>query len=661
MRPFFWNSPLLPNLLLSHQLRLFLLVAAAALLLAGCYLPGLHGPFLFDDAANLPNLGAYGPIDNATAFLRYMTSGHADPTGRPFSLLSFLIDARNWPAEPLPFKRTNLILHAVNAALLGIVLARMGRLHGLSRARSDIAAAIAAIVWALNPFFVSTVLYVVQREAMLPATFTLLGLLCWLRARERDAAKPTASILWLALGVGGCTVMAALSKANGLLLPLLVLMCEATMLTSSPAFRAKLRWTVLPPAIAIVAFVTWTAVAAIGRGPVAIRGWSIWQRLITEPSILLDYLAQLWLIRPTASSLFHDGIQAATSLWTPWYTLPSIAICVALIIAGWLLRHRCPFLSLAILFYFAGHLMESSSLALELYFDHRNYLPAMPMFWALAVTVTGLRFRMLAGLLSTAVILAISALTLSTATLWGQPLAQATDWAIQNPESARAQAYAAQMDMAAGRLDEARARIDAARTRFSGEPQIALNLIDIHCATDELTLGDIDYARRAFREAQREPGPLLLDWFTRVVTEKDRTACRGLSDGALGDVLSAAEQNPRILMVPGRRQDIDHVRGLIALGQGNPEDALDLFNRALAEYPTPATALEQAAVLGSSGSPALGLAHLGYFSHLPAPARHRMTDGMPWLHDYVLDKQHYWEGEMSHLTHALQRDVGASK
>ena len=53
------------------------------------YAPGLSGAFLFDDFANLPSLGNYGPVDNHAAFWRYITSGFADPTGRPLSLLSF--------------------------------------------------------------------------------------------------------------------------------------------------------------------------------------------------------------------------------------------------------------------------------------------------------------------------------------------------------------------------------------------------------------------------------------------------------------------------------------------------------------------------------------------------------------------------------------------
>src|SRR5574337_511790 len=90
------------------------------------YHPGLSGDFLFDDFANLPAIGATGPVDNWAAFWRYITSGNADPTGRPLTLLTFLIDARNWPASPYPFKVTNVILHLINGALLAWVLWKLG-------------------------------------------------------------------------------------------------------------------------------------------------------------------------------------------------------------------------------------------------------------------------------------------------------------------------------------------------------------------------------------------------------------------------------------------------------------------------------------------------------------------------------------------------------
>jgi len=68
---------------------------ATMLLVWGAYRPGLYGSFLFDDFSNLPVLGSSGPIDNWPTFWRYISSGIADPTGRPLTLLTFLIDARD--------------------------------------------------------------------------------------------------------------------------------------------------------------------------------------------------------------------------------------------------------------------------------------------------------------------------------------------------------------------------------------------------------------------------------------------------------------------------------------------------------------------------------------------------------------------------------------
>ena len=62
-----------------------------------------HGGFVFDDFGTLPALGATGPVDGAARFWRYVTAGSSDPTGRPLSMLSFLIDANDWPTDPYPF------------------------------------------------------------------------------------------------------------------------------------------------------------------------------------------------------------------------------------------------------------------------------------------------------------------------------------------------------------------------------------------------------------------------------------------------------------------------------------------------------------------------------------------------------------------------------
>src|SRR5690348_16054328 len=209
----------------------FWMPALAALILACVvYHPGLRGVFLFDDFANLPSLGAWGPVDNWPAFWRYITSGINDPIGRPLSLLSFLIDAHNWPADPNPFKRTSLILHLLNGVLLALLLRRLGRtLYGPSR-RTDVAAVFGAALWLLHPLFVSTTLYVVQREAMLAATFVLLGLIGWCHGRELAARGRTAGAWLAATSIVVGTALAMASKANGILLPLLAWLTDAVVL-----------------------------------------------------------------------------------------------------------------------------------------------------------------------------------------------------------------------------------------------------------------------------------------------------------------------------------------------------------------------------------------------------------------------------------------------
>ncbi|HSR64860.1 MAG TPA: tetratricopeptide repeat protein, partial [Xanthomonadaceae bacterium] len=214
------------------------LPALLALLFATwlAYAPGLSGGFLFDDYVNLDALGATGPVHDGAAFWRYLTSGSADPIGRPLALLSFLLDGRDWPADPAPFLRTNLFLHLANGALLFALLRLLGRRLDGPGARTEAIALFAAGLWLLHPLFVSTTLYIVQREAMLPATFTLLGLLAWVHGRTRlDAGARRAGLAWMLGGLALGTALAMLSKANGILLPLLAWVLEATVLRAGAA------------------------------------------------------------------------------------------------------------------------------------------------------------------------------------------------------------------------------------------------------------------------------------------------------------------------------------------------------------------------------------------------------------------------------------------
>ena len=515
----------------------------AVLLLAWlAYYPGLKGGFLFDDFANLPTLGAFGPVDNLQTFLHYITSGSADPTGRPLALLSFLADARNWPANPYPFKRTSLLLHLFNGLLLYAVLARLGRCVTADDAQRRRAAVLGMSLWLLHPLLVSTTLYIVQREAMLPATFILLGLLGYAAGYDRAMRGRRSGVVLAVASIAVCTLLGLLSKANGALLPLLAWVVDAVLLRSrSTDMRGcSMKWAricaLIVPSLLVFAYLAYETYSGFVNGIIAERPWTIGERLLTEPRALVDYLRLLWIPHPYSSGVFNDDFVVSTGWLSPASTLPSILAIALLLAFAVACRRRYPAWCAALLFYFAGQLLESTSIPLELYFEHRNYVPALLMFWPLSLWLcAGRASRATASpsgagpddlfivrrALTFVLPLGFAALTFLRADVWGNNEDQALLWGAKNQHSPRAQAYAAQTEAARGQHAAGIARLERAMTEYPEDIQLALNLVGLKCEAHTLTARDVELARNALRETP-DVGRLGFEWFEKVLPAAQR-------------------------------------------------------------------------------------------------------------------------------------------
>ena len=625
------------------------------------YLPGLAGGFLFDDFVNLPAIGGFGAIDNAPAFWRYITSGTADPTGRPLSLLSFLIDARNWPADPEPFLRTNVLLHLANGCLLYLLLRVIGRPLGDKDAPSSASAVVGAGLWLLHPLFVSTTLYIVQREAMLATTFVLLGLMAYAHGRERYLRHATvAGAAWMLAGIGGGTALAMACKANGALLPVLAWVLEATVLRRSgntePSFRWWRRCLVVFPSLLLFAWLA-SQLRDIGVQP-EIRAWTIGERLLTQPRALMDYLYLLLVPRALSTGLFNDAYPVSENLFQPATTGVAIITIVLLVAVGFALRRRAPTWSAALLFFFAGHLLESTTIPLELYYEHRNYLPAVLLFWAPARALCQWRVSPQLRVVAATTLLALFAgITYQRTLLWGHPADMARLWAHRNPTSPRAQAAAAMADLQQRRPHAALRRLTPLTHRRPHDLQLVLNYVDAACAARGLTAVDIALGADTLRNA-REGQQLASYWLGKALDTAAEKRCKGLDISTLERWLDAARHNP-IMHRPGARQDLAALSGRIALVRRDPATALAQFNHALAYYPTPGAAGQQAALLGSRGYVRQALAHLDYYDRI----EHRRMRASGWnmshMHEWILDKQGYWPRELSILRATLQADLNS--
>jgi hypothetical protein len=81
---------------------------------------------------------------------------------------------------------------------------------------------------------------------------------------------------------------------------------------------------------------------------------------------------------------YHDDFVISKSLLDPWTTLASLLSIFGLLSFAFYIRKKVPLASFGIVFFFAAHLLESTILPLELVFEHRNYLPSLGVFIAVA-------------------------------------------------------------------------------------------------------------------------------------------------------------------------------------------------------------------------------------------------------------------------------------
>ena len=449
------------------------------LLTAVVHWVGLKGNFLFDDYPNLKDLGTYGVIDSWEKVRNFISNGFSGPTGRPISLLSFLIDANTWPANPYPFKYTNLMLHLLNGVLLCWSILLLLKNYHYKEQQALWIALVASAIWLLHPYFVSTTLYVVQRMAQLATLFSLVGIVGYLKYRLYLSTKPIKAYIGMTILLGFSTVLATYSKENGALLPFLILVIEFCNPNKSNKpvwqWRAIFLWL---PSIAILVLLS--KYVTFAENPWLNRNFNMIERLYSEARIVTEYLYNLAVPKIELRGLYQDGYIISKSLLNPITTLFSFIFLFFIFIFSIFYKKKYPLISLAILFFLVAHLMESTVIGLELYFEHRNYLAAIFLFIPIANGLFLLKNKIDEKLVVLVVGLILSTLSFFTyerVKLWSNTENLEMYWAKNSPNSPRAQSSIARLYFENGYLNEANIYLEQAIQRMPESALLNLNLL----------------------------------------------------------------------------------------------------------------------------------------------------------------------------------------
>jgi tetratricopeptide (TPR) repeat protein len=234
-----------------------------------------------------------------------------------------------------------------------------------------------AAVWMMHPLQTQSVSYIVQRMNSMAAMFYLLSILLYALFR---LSRQHRSKWWLFSGCVMAAILSLASKEIAVTLPVFIIAYEWYFFQDLNMKWLKKQIPLLAGCLLLIAVIT---LIFLGSKPLDsilggynTRNFTLTQRLLTQPRVVIFYLSQLLWPHPSRLNLDHD-FALSNSLMDPITTLFSIIAIAALIILAVVKAKKQRLWSFCIFWFFGNLVIESSIIPLEIIFEHRVYLPSM--------------------------------------------------------------------------------------------------------------------------------------------------------------------------------------------------------------------------------------------------------------------------------------------
>jgi tetratricopeptide (TPR) repeat protein len=448
--------------------------------------------------------------------------------------------------------------------------------------------------------------------AMLSAFFSIVGLWLYCKGRLLLAENSRRSYIVMSLALGMGTLLAILSKENGILLPLLAACVELCIFSHPKSIAKPLNrywsWLFLAlPSMMVFVYLIHLVNPYNFTHPFGNLDFNLPERLLTESRIVTGYLYSLLIPKMTYPGLLYENIEISRNFWQPPQTAFCVILVVALPFAAFYLRKRFPFFALSMLFFFAGHILESTTIPLELYFEHRNYLPAIFLFMPAGYFFVTQQSRLIKGVIIT--ILAICPVfTYQLSSLWGNEMALAQFWAHQNPMSSRAQLSAALTLENKGYQPSALSLLNNAKVTIPDSLDLHWYWLKLKCRLQGVSHEEFNEIKRLTNEITFKIHQYnMLD---ATINSMLSPECKGLnSDNAL-ELLDALLTNPGLLNDQRRLFQPHHLKGLVYARTNRPKQAVAEYKKVLSMTQNIDHGMVQVSVLASNGFYPEALEHL---------------------------------------------------
>lgn len=400
----------------------------------------------FDDYINLKQLEFASDKESA---LDFIFNGIAGPTGRPISLLTFMVNYADWPNNPWGFIKISIIIHCINSALVFIIALRLFDLLPSLKKHKWFGACITGIVWATLPIHASGILMAVQRMTLISAFFIFLTLYIFILLRSKIKNNNLISLLFINTIIIAGGLLAIYSKENGIIVITLIALLEIFFFRIKKEerhifWKAWLSSTLIVVPLLLLIYFT-INYKSIQNNFHFYRGYELSSHIATQLIILWDYIKQIILPRSSVMGPFHDDhITYTWKTLQPWIALSAWILTLSISSYLYIKKNSitCKMLLFSILFYLASHQIESTFIPLELYFEHRNYVASLGIVFFVAILLSEIvnqTNKYLKSLMIASTIYIFYSFSLfQITTLWAQPLFAAEMWYKYHPNSPRA-------------------------------------------------------------------------------------------------------------------------------------------------------------------------------------------------------------------------------
>jgi tetratricopeptide (TPR) repeat protein len=328
---------------------------------------------------------------------------------RPFSYFTFAMNYYFDGLNVFWYHVVNFFIHYITSVFLFLFIyntLKLPVLEGRYEQNAYSIALLATLFWAINPVQVMAVTYIVQRMASMAAMFYIMAMYFYLKGRRVEKKWKSVGFFVLAAFWG---ILSVGSKENAAMLPVSLFLFDLFLIQGVTIEHIRKNWAVclfaliLVPAIGLVYY----DFSSITGDYDKFRPFTMWERVLTQPRVILFYISLLFYPITSRMMLIHD-VEISKSLFDPWTTFAAIVVLLLILVVAvlisrkegalmkWLEKHTDytllrimtgPLISYCIVFFFLNHLIEGSFISLELVYEHRNYLPSMLLFVPLSIFI----------------------------------------------------------------------------------------------------------------------------------------------------------------------------------------------------------------------------------------------------------------------------------